>query len=329
MSSPLSIGVPAYNHGQSLQATLASLVAQEDGHAFAEIVVSDNHSTDSTAAVLEQFCREHPGRVRVVQPPAHLPSVAHWNFLAAQLTTDWISLFSSDDLARPHFCRSLQDAIALSEDAVLARAGWQKLKDDGSGGETFTLNSVRTITKPAETLYDQRFGPKASFAAFALRRAIWERVGGFPEETTLIGDWGMWLLAGALGDTVRSREVIAGYRIHHHGPAVYAERKPIEVHEMYLVYRDILPRATQSAGLGVPTWIAAASQKRFRTVTTAASVEIHPKNRAAMVDALRPWAESVDGVGLLRRFEGGERIRSFNLAKRMKPVIKRVISAVR
>ncbi len=68
----LSIGIPAYNQGEYLRETLASLVHQVD--ASTEIVVSENHSTDNTPAVLEEFA----GRVRVVRPPVHMPMMAHW-----------------------------------------------------------------------------------------------------------------------------------------------------------------------------------------------------------------------------------------------------------
>ena len=101
----LSIGVPAYNQGSYLAETLESLLNQETP--FHEIVVSNNHSTDSTAEVLESFA----GRVRVVTPPKHLTMAGNWNFTISQLTGDWISLLSSDDLALPNFARSVTTAL--------------------------------------------------------------------------------------------------------------------------------------------------------------------------------------------------------------------------
>ena len=139
----------------------------------------------------------------------------------------------------------------------------------------------------------------------------------------------MWLLAGALGDTVRSREVIAEHRSRQQSTAADALRKTSEIEEAHLIYRDIFPRATAWAGLDNPTWIAAASRKRFRDVAIAASNRFGTALRGPLVEALRPWAISVEQEPLLARLEGGERIRDFNLARRMKPAFKRVISAVR
>jgi glycosyltransferase involved in cell wall biosynthesis len=115
----LSIGVPAYNQGKFLRATLESLLNQDV--LFHEIVVSDNHSTDSTAAVIAAVQVEHPGRIRMVMPPQHLAMGQNWNFTISQLTGDWISLLSSDDLALPNFVRSVDAASQLSANAVLVR----------------------------------------------------------------------------------------------------------------------------------------------------------------------------------------------------------------
>src|SRR6202789_3548411 len=196
----LSIGVPAYNQGSFLQETLESILHQDVP--FHEIVVSNNHSTDTTAEVIASVQNRYPGRVRLVVPPTHLTMVANWNFVASQLPGDWFLLLSSDDLAMPNFVRSVQQAATLSSNAVLVRAAWRDIDNKGEPLADRHLLSVSAVTHPPKTLYEQRYGPKGSFAAFALRRDIWEKVGKFPEEVTLIGDWAMWLLAGALGDIV-------------------------------------------------------------------------------------------------------------------------------
>src|SRR5258708_1228515 len=116
----LSIGVPAYNQGSYLQETLESILHQDIP--FHEIVVSNNHSTDSTAEVIAGVQNRYPGRVRLVVPPEHLTMVANWNFTASQLNGDWFSLLSSDDVALPNFVRSVQSAAALSPNAPLVPA---------------------------------------------------------------------------------------------------------------------------------------------------------------------------------------------------------------
>jgi hypothetical protein len=319
----LSVGVAACTEVAGLKRTLESVIGQE--RAFDQIVVADDQSSQACTDFLKRFA----GRVLVVPVPARLTAIQHWNCLAPHLTGDWISLLSQEDCARPNFAREVEQTVSVSASAAVLRAGWIRLRDNGRPGETYTLHSVRAVVKPAEALYEQRFGPKGSFSAAAIRRDIWERAGYFPEATPYLGDWAMWLLAGALGDTVRSREVIAEHRAEQRGTDDEARRKTSEIEEMYLIYQEILPRATEWAGLDASTWIAAASRKRFRDVAIAASNRFGTSLRGPLVSALRPWAASVEQEPLLERLEGGERIRDFNLARRMKPAIKRVISAVR
>ena len=319
----LSVGVASRSDAAGLKQTLESVMAQE--RPFDQLVVADDKSCKDCSNVLEQFA----GRITAVQVPSGLTDAQHWNCLAPHLTGDWISLLTPEDCARPNFAREVELTVGVSPSAAILRAGWIRLRDNGRPGETYTLHSVRAVVKPADALYEQRFGPKGSFSAAAIRRDIWEKAGYFPEITPFLGDWAMWLLAGSLGDTVRSREVIAEHRTEQRGTDDDARRKTSEIHEMYLIYREILPKATAWAGLETPTWIDSASRKRFRDVAIAASNRFGSSLRGPMVAALRQWAEAVEQEPLLKRLEGGERIRDFNLARRMKPAIKRVISAVR
>jgi len=318
----LSIGVPVYNQGNFLRETIESLLAQEIP--FHEIVVSNNHSTDSTAEILREF----EGSIRVIMPPSHLKMVQNWNFTVSQLGGDWFSLLSSDDLALPNFVRSVAETVESVPDAVLVRAAWIDIDVAGTTMEERHLMSVRRITVAPRAIYEQRFGPKGSFAAFALRRDIWQQVGGFPEEVTLVGDWGMWLLAGALGSIAYCDQPIAKYRLGHQSGTIRG-RHHIHAHEMYVVYSELLPRATQMAGLGVPRWIASASRTQLRRWVVAASNEFPPGERVRLIEAMRPWAEATGEQKLFRRFERGERMRSIDWSGIARRIARRLAALLR
>ena len=322
----LSIGVPAYNQGRFLRETLESILHQNVP--FHEIVISNNHSTDSTAEVIAAVQRENPGRIRLVMPPEHITMAANWNFTASQLSGDWFSLISSDDLTLPNFAGSVQAAAAQSSDAVLIRGGWRSIDIEGNSRGDHRLLSVSRVTRPPKTLYEQRFAPKGAFAAFAIRRDIWERAGGFPEEVTLYSDWGMWLLAGALGNIVTTDEIIAAYRSGHQ-QSIDRARYPAYIREVFTIYRQILPRATQLGGFGTPDWIDKASRRFFRGLLTRVSNEFAADERLELVEAFRPWAEAVSETARLELFANGEVFREFSPAKTLRPLARRIVDAVR
>lgn len=308
MSVPtLSIGVPAYNQGAFLRETLESILHQDTP--FDEIVVSNNHSTDSTAQVISEIQAEYPGRVLAVMPPTHLPMGANWNFVISHMRSRWVSLLSSDDLVLPHFVTCIRAALTLSDDAALVHGAWRDIAQDGTPLGDHHLLSMPPVLRPPDTLYRQRFGPKGSFAAFALRRDIWQRVGGFPgEELILGGDWAMFLMAGALGDIVYTDKVIAAYRTGHQ-TGVHRARHHIHMRELFTAYKTMLPRATQLGGFGIPEWIAKASRKRFRQALIQTSREYTPDERPKLIESFRPWSEAVGEQKLFHRFERGEVLR--------------------
>lgn len=303
----ISVGVPAYNQGSYLRQTLESVFAQKQP--FHEIVVSNNHSTDSTAEVLKEIERKHPGRIRVVSPPRRMQMSEHWNFTASQLTCEWFTLLSSDDLACPNFVQSLSEAARRCSDAVLVRGGWIVIDGDGREGAGRRLLSVPQVSRPPRSIRDQKMGPKGSFAAFALRRVTWEAVGGFPEQVTMLADWGMWLLAGALGATVTTRDLISRYRTGHQD-SLNRTRYDTFVRDMRVIYREVMPRATRLCGADVPAWIARASEVSFRRVLTAASRSFPPGEREELTEAFRSWAQDLNEMLRLERFARGAVFRS-------------------
>jgi hypothetical protein len=138
----------------------------------------------------------------------------------------------------------------------------------------------------------------------------------------------MWLLAGALGKIVYCDQPIAKYRSGHQ-PGVILGRHHIHMRELYIVYSELMPRATRMAGLGVPPWIAQASRQQFRSYLIGASNEFAPDDRAKLIEAMRPWAESVGEQVLFHRFERGDRLRAIDWVGLVRPIVRRFVGYLR
>ena len=164
----ISVGIPVYNQGKYLRKTLNSLLTQEV--LPFEIVVSNNYSTDETKDVLSEF----KGKVKIIKPPSHFKMTSHWNFLVKILKGEWFSLLSADDIAKPNFIKVLSEGIKRDKNSILVRSGYELIDgDDKILGERYIL-SVKKITKPPLTFNEQIKGPKINFAAFAVKKSIWE-----------------------------------------------------------------------------------------------------------------------------------------------------------
>ena len=234
LSVKLSVGVPVYNQALTIAETINSLLNQEVSPF--EIVVSDNHSTDGTSEILIEFA----DRIRIIRPPSHLPMMANWNFCVSSLKSEWFTLLSGDDLARPRFVAALSAAAGSFNDAVLVRGDWEDINAAGDVIAVKKLLSVARVTRPPRTWEEQLRGPKVSFAAFALRHSVWRAVGGFSEKFHIFGDWALWLKVSRLGAFVHAPEIIAAYRVIPR-PQLDVKRVPLRIADEHTLICDILP----------------------------------------------------------------------------------------
>lgn len=140
MASPLtfSVGIPTFNQADYLEETILSLLNQT--RPPDEIVISDHFSTDDTPEIIAKYARH----VRLIQPPPGTNLAGQYHFTLISQTCDWITLLSSDDLARPNFCEVLTRGATRREDAVLVRAGWENID---ATGKSLGLNYILSAPK--------------------------------------------------------------------------------------------------------------------------------------------------------------------------------------
>lgn len=297
----LSVGVPTYNQCGLLRDTLVSLLQQDLPPL--EIVVSDNHSTDETRAVLDEF-RE---QVKVISPPDHLGMMEHWNYLADALRGEWFSLLSSDDEARPNFVRTLARGISRHPTAVLVRSGWENIDGEGRVLDQRYLLSVHRRVRPPNTFRENLTGPKTSFAAFAVRKRAWKAAGGFPTECKVYGDWAFWLRLSPLGDYVYEREIIARYRTNYRAGLELA-RLGDELADEEIISTRVIPDVRRAFGGISDSTVRRAIRMHFLTRLARLCELIPPFERDEVALAMQKWAEAADCARELERFRRGEQV---------------------
>ena len=109
---PLTIAVPTYNRGGSVQGLLKSICDQarrED-----EVIVSDDGSTDGTSDLAGAI----PG-VRVIRHEQNQGMVANWNTCLTAATHEWICIIHDDDRLEPGALAALRRACALANGPAL------------------------------------------------------------------------------------------------------------------------------------------------------------------------------------------------------------------
>jgi len=304
-SLTLSVGIPAYNQGDFLEETIQSLLHQT--RPPDEIVVSDHYSTDHTPQVIEKYAKY----VRGVKPPPGVNLTGQYNFTLQSQTSDWITLLSSDDVAKPSFCEVLARGAGRQENAVLVRAGWENIDAQGKHlSLNYFLRSPK-IEQPPRTILSQKNGPKVSFAAFALRRAAYLESGPILESLESLADWALFIQMAPFGSFIYEDEIVSGYRVGHDGDK-FRKRLGMWVRDEQRIFAEVLPLAAQRAKMTDTRWIAESSRQNFLRYLTAADREFTPAERAPIAELFAPWAAQVDGRRQLEAFASGRPLpRSF------------------
>jgi glycosyltransferase involved in cell wall biosynthesis len=116
----LTIGLPTYNGERYLEAAVRALLEQTFGDF--ELVISDNASTDGTAAVCRALASEDE-RIRYLRQPTNIGSAANHNVLIDEARGELFKWASDDDLYDHRLLQRCVDLLDADPDVVLAHSG--------------------------------------------------------------------------------------------------------------------------------------------------------------------------------------------------------------
>ena len=124
----ISVGIPVYNGGRWITATVESLLCQTQGDF--EIVICDNASSDDT----EQLCRElaaNDARVHYHRNPKNLGAPENYNLTFRRSRGTYFKWNSASDLCRDTFLERCIEVLEQRPDVVLAYPHTELLFEDG------------------------------------------------------------------------------------------------------------------------------------------------------------------------------------------------------
>lgn len=97
MSFPLvSVCVFSYNYEKYIIECLDSILKQETSFEF-EVIVGDDHSTDNTRLVIEDYIKENPGRIRLLAEEPNMGGTRNWIRTMNAAKGKYLALIDGDD----------------------------------------------------------------------------------------------------------------------------------------------------------------------------------------------------------------------------------------
>lgn len=177
----LSVLIVSYESADALGRSLPAL--RDELRSGDEVIVVDNSPGDGSAAVVAELLPD----AKVIEPGANLGFAAGCNRAAAEASGELLLLLNPDNVVAPGF----RDAIELPLLEGRGWGAWQGLVTDDGGAAVNTMGNVVHFTgiswaggagRPrAEAPAAPAEIASPSGACLAIRRTLWEQLGGFSE----------------------------------------------------------------------------------------------------------------------------------------------------
>jgi len=203
-----SIVIPAYNAECYIYTAIESVLAQTESDW--ELVIVDDFSRDTTAAILENYSKRD-GRIRVFRNSRNLKVAHSLNRGIGLAVGEWIVRLDADDCFNSNYLQTLRSyAISSGSDGFCS--SWVTAIDE-NGKKILDIQLpdaevVRRMMKVENFLYH----PATSFP-----KKLWEKVGGYPESNPQIAeDTAMWNRFFEHGATLTMLPYfLVNYRLHY------------------------------------------------------------------------------------------------------------------
>jgi glycosyltransferase involved in cell wall biosynthesis len=124
----VTIGVPVFNGEAFLRQAIDSILAQT--YTDFELLLSDNCSTDGTAAICQSYILTDP-RIRYVRQPVNIGAAKNYNGLVTLSSGKYFKWAAHDDVLAPRFLEECVRALEQDPGVVVAFARTQLIGEDG------------------------------------------------------------------------------------------------------------------------------------------------------------------------------------------------------
>ena len=170
MKTDVTVIIPCFNQGDALARAIESALPQCD-----RVIVVDDHSTDTTGAVIEKYWSQYPHHIGFLRFFRQRGVCAARNAAIQKATTTWILPLDADDWLMPDAVENLR----CGSEQHFVYAGWY----EHPPGIPKTPAPIGMLRKK-----------NVAHATFLFSRAMWESVGGYdPDFDVGCEDWAFML----------------------------------------------------------------------------------------------------------------------------------------
>jgi len=216
--------IPLFNKEQTIVHSLQTVVNQT--FRDFEIIIIDDGSTDHSVELIRQNFQD--SRIRIIQQKNQGVSAAR-NHGVRESSFDYVAFLDADDEWLPTYLETMRGAVAQFPEAdMICTGGFYKDFRTGTVSSPNIIEEYLDETLPLNYFINP--GKMGHIGATIIRKSLFLKVGGFPEEISSCEDWcllmrvaleGLFVYCGKLlhvytsdvpGQTTRSDDWLLGRR---------------------------------------------------------------------------------------------------------------------
>ena len=242
----VTICIPTYNQEDYIEATVRS--AAEQVPAPAAIIVSNDCSTDGTAAILDRLAEEID-LLRVIHQPRNLGMGANPDACMRMATTPYVVKLDSDDLLLPGYLAKLSAALDANPRAGYAHGQIQEIDGDGNRRRLRVLQRGTGMVSADEALRAALQGYRVAANIVMFRREALAAAGYVNTTMPFAEDYYLSVGIAAAGyGNVHVAEVLAAYRVWDNDANQRQRRKLVELQGLLTVFEEAIVPAYRARG---------------------------------------------------------------------------------
>lgn len=236
-----SVMIPTYNSSAFLAQTLQSVLAQDPGAGLMQIEVVDDSSTDDPEAIVREL---GGGRVAFFRQPQNRGHVLNFDTCLLRSRGELVHILHGDDAVRGDFYATMELAFA-NHPEIGAAFCRQIIIDEQSRWLTVSPMFEPRSGVLRDWLRTIAIGQRLQTPAMAVRRSVYEHLGGFDQRIRSYGeDWEMWVRIAAHYPVWHEVEPLALYRVRQrslsHG-TVRTGENVVDLLRAVEINREVLP----------------------------------------------------------------------------------------
>jgi glycosyltransferase involved in cell wall biosynthesis len=164
----ISIGIPVRNGQHHIRDAIDSIIKQT--YQNFELIISDNASTDETAAICQQYAAADP-RIKYYRQPENIGAAANFNRTFQLAEGAYFKWAAHDDVLEPTYLEQCVAALQRNPDAVLCQSLVKIINDQGQCLHTYNHAAFGTDSPRASERFAARLTPRYCMDVFGLIRS--------------------------------------------------------------------------------------------------------------------------------------------------------------